>query len=71
MFLFTFCEWELMCSFAYAEIESLVAALYQNYRTSIVGDEIYSPGVHSRSEHFYDDHYKKVKHDVWIKFEKL
>lgn len=58
-------------SFAMAEVESLAAALYVNYHTSIVGDENFSPGTHSRSEHFYDDHFTTVKHDPQIKFEKL
>ena len=44
-----------------AEISVLVAAIYQKYRTSLVGDVNYSPGINSRFELFYDPRFEKVK----------
>lgn len=48
-------------SLAMAEISALVAAIYQRYRTSLIGDVNYSPGINSRFELFYDHRFNKVK----------
>src|SRR5579859_3484916 len=37
------------------------AAIYLTYRTSIVGNSDYSPGVNSRFEQFYDTRFRDVR----------
>lgn len=48
------------CSLAIAEITALVAAVYLQYRTSLV-DTNYSPGINSRFELFFDPRFTEVK----------
>ncbi|KAI9737431.1 MAG: hypothetical protein M1834_009585 [Cirrosporium novae-zelandiae] len=58
---------------AMAEMTTLVAALYHQYRTRVrKGFEDVSPGVTSRFEVFYDETMTKVmEHECWIDFEKV
>jgi hypothetical protein len=44
-----------------AEISSLIAAIYLNYQTSLIGDTNYSPGINSRFELFFDTRFKSIK----------
>jgi hypothetical protein len=46
-------------SLAIAELSCLLAGVYLNYRTSLVGD--YSPVINSRFELFYDTRFANVK----------
>lgn len=50
-----------ICSLAMAEISTLVAAIYLKYRTSLVGNTNYSPGINSRFELFFDTRFPNVK----------
>jgi len=47
-------------SLAIAEISALVAAVYLQYRTSLM-DTTYSPGINSRFELFFDQRFTSVK----------
>jgi cytochrome P450 len=47
-------------SLAIAEISALAAAVYLQYRTSLV-DTTYSPGINSRFELFFDQRFTSVK----------
>ena len=48
-------------SLAMAEISTLVAAIYLHFRTSLIGNCYYSPGISSRFELFYDTQFKEVR----------
>ena len=44
-----------------AEISALLAVIYLSYRTTLVGDTEFSPGINSRFELFFDQRFPKVK----------
>ena len=44
-----------------AEISTLVAAIYLKFRTSLIGDTDYSPGINSRFELFFDTRFQNLK----------